>query len=461
MPFRNREEAGRALARAVAGYRGQDVVVLGLPRGGVPVAAEVAAALGVPLDVLVVRKLGVPGIPELAMGAVGEGGVRVLNDEVVARCGITPAALTSVETVARDEVAERAVGFRRGGARQRLAGRVALVVDDGAATGATARAACQVARAEGARAVVLALPVASPEALRRLSRVAEVVCLEAPPDFVAVGEAYADFRQVSDEQVMALLEAARAPVSAEVPGDPFVQDVEVDVGGARLGGHLVVPPRARGLVIFAHGSGSSRHSPRNRHVAGVLNDAGLGTLLADLLTLEEQSDRSMVFDVQLLSDRLLGLTAWARTHPACDQLSFGYFGASTGGPALAGPGGRLARRASRPRRPAAGAGVDPDAAHRRGARRDGAEAQPAVAQLPVRRRRAGRGERRHAPLRGAGGARPGRRAGPGVVRPLPQPGGGTVGPGGAPAGLLSVATTITRRRRTGSSPTRRTGRWPR
>lgn len=330
MPFRNREEAGRALARAVAGYRGQDVVVLGLPRGGVPVAAEVAAALGVPLDVLVVRKLGVPGIPELAMGAVGEGGVRVLNDEVVARCGITPAALTSVETVARDEVAERAVGFRRGGARQRLAGRVALVVDDGAATGATARAACQVARAEGARAVVLALPVASPEALRRLSRVAEVVCLEAPPDFVAVGEAYADFRQVSDEQVMALLEAARAPVSAEVPGDPFVQDVEVDVGGARLGGHLVVPPRARGLVIFAHGSGSSRHSPRNRHVAGVLNDAGLGTLLADLLTLEEQSDRSMVFDVQLLSDRLLGLTAWARTHPACDQLSFGYFGASTG-----------------------------------------------------------------------------------------------------------------------------------
>ena len=331
MSFRNREEAGRALARAVAGYRGRDVVVLGLPRGGVPVAAEVAEALHAPLDVLVVRKLGVPGIPELAMGAVGEGGVRVFNDEVVGRCGITPDVLASVETVAREEVVERAVRFRRGGQRQRLAGRVALVVDDGAATGATARAACQVARAEGARTVVLALPVASPEALRRLAKVAEVVCLEAPPDFLAVGEAYADFRQVSDEQVEALLEAARQPDPAtHASADPFVEDVEVDVEGARLAGHLVVPERATGLVVFAHGSGSSRHSPRNRHVAGMLNETGLATLLADLLGPDEQSDRAMVFDVQMLSDRLLGLTAWARTHPDCGALPLGYFGASTG-----------------------------------------------------------------------------------------------------------------------------------
>ncbi|HET8560406.1 MAG TPA: phosphoribosyltransferase family protein [Marmoricola sp.] len=333
MPFRNREEAGRLLARAVAGYRGKDVVVLGLPRGGVPVAAEVAQALEAPLDVLVVRKLGVPGMPELALGAVGEGGIRVLNDEVIARCGITPDVLASVEAAARREVEDRAVRLRSGAHRLRLAGRVALVVDDGAATGATARAACQVARAEGAAKVVLALPVASPEASRRLQRVADVVCLEVPQGFLAVGEAYGDFRQVSDDQVVTLLDRTRRraePASPGPAGSRIEEDVEVPAGEVTLAGHLVVPAGAAGLVVFAHGSGSSRKSPRNRQVAALLNDAGLGTLLVDLLAPDEQADRAMVFDVQLLADRLLALTGWARSHPGCEQLATGYFGASTG-----------------------------------------------------------------------------------------------------------------------------------
>ena len=331
MPFRNREEAGRLLARALTGYRDQDVVVLGLPRGGVPVAAEVAKALGAPLDVLVVRKLGVPGMPELAMGAVGEGGVRVLNDEVIARGGITPDVLGSVEANAKAEVKDRAVRLRRGGHRIRLAGRIALIVDDGAATGATARAACQVAHAEGASRVVLALPVASPEAVRRLERVAEVICLGAPAGFLAVGEAYRDFRQVSDDEVVALLARARPrPASTSAGSERLEEDVEVPVGDVTLSGHLAVPAGATGLVVFAHGSGSSRKSPRNRQVAAMLNDAGLGTLLADLLAPPEQSDRAMVFDVQMLADRLLGLTDWVRGHPGCEDLSIGYFGASTG-----------------------------------------------------------------------------------------------------------------------------------
>jgi putative phosphoribosyl transferase len=210
--FADRADAGRHLASALADYRGRDVVVLGLPRGGVPVAFEVAEALDAPLDVLVVRKLGVPYQPELAFGAIGEGpdgGVRVLNDTVLRRTGLSPEDIAAVDAAQRTELRRRVELYRGGKPALPLAGRVALIVDDGFATGATARAAALVARAQGAESVILAAPIGAPDTIASLREVAdEVVCLGAPRDFAAVGQGYDDFGQTSDEQVCILLGAA-------------------------------------------------------------------------------------------------------------------------------------------------------------------------------------------------------------------------------------------------------------
>ena len=244
--------------------------------------------LDAPLDVIVVRKLGVPFQPELAMGAVGEGGALVVNER-----GAAPGARHRgrVRRGGERGSARRSSGGRCGsggtGRGWRWTGRTALVVDDGIATGSTARAACQVARAQGAARVVLAVPVCSPDTARALrGEVDELVCLETPRWFFAVGQCYTDFRPTSDDEVTALLgQAARRVPTAAAVGDRPASDersrrvvdeeVEVTAGRARLAGHLTVPADARGVVVFAHGSGSSRHSPRNRYVADVLQQAGL------------------------------------------------------------------------------------------------------------------------------------------------------------------------------------------
>jgi putative phosphoribosyl transferase len=210
MRFRDRVDAGRRLARTVRFARDEDVVVLGLPRGGVPVAAEVARALGAPLDVILVRKLGVPDQPELAMGAVGEGDVLVLNEDVVRKVQPSAAELAELEQQARRELERRASRFRGGRPPLVPAGRTAVLVDDGIATGATARAACRVATAQGAARVVLAVPVCSSGTAAELrSEVDELVCLQTPRQFLGVGEFYADFRQTTDDEVADLLAALR------------------------------------------------------------------------------------------------------------------------------------------------------------------------------------------------------------------------------------------------------------
>ncbi|MGZ6895955.1 MAG: phosphoribosyltransferase family protein [Acidimicrobiia bacterium] len=342
MEFLDRVDAGQRLGRRLAFLKGKDVVVLGLPRGGVPVAREVADVLGAPLDVIVVRKLGVPFQPELAMGAVGEDGVVIVNDEIVRMAGVGEAELAEVEARERAELERRVRRFRGGRPKVSLAGRIALVVDDGIATGSTARAACQVARAHGAHRVVLAVPVASPGWERKIGRDAdELVALVTPEPFYAVGQFYADFSQTTDDEVVACLEApvgdrdadvvTRAAVAVDDPPDRD-DEVIVTAGSVRLAGHLTVPEGAtgNGIVLFAHGSGSSRHSPRNRFVAEVLHRGGLGTLLFDLLTPEEERDRANVFDIELLAERLLAATAWLRAEPEARNAPIGYFGASTG-----------------------------------------------------------------------------------------------------------------------------------
>ena len=210
MVFLDRDDAGRMLGNRVRGLSLTDPVVLALPRGGVPVGYRVALALAAPLDVIVVRKLGVPFQPELAMGAIGEDSVRVLDAEVVEACGIGVEEISAIEARERLEVLSRARRYRAAAPRVPLEGRTAVVVDDGMATGSTARAACLVARAQGAAVVVMAVPVASTHAVRRLGDATDwVVALEQPEPFFAVGQWYLRFGQTSDAEVLRLLSEAR------------------------------------------------------------------------------------------------------------------------------------------------------------------------------------------------------------------------------------------------------------
>jgi putative phosphoribosyl transferase len=364
--FADRAEAGRALAALLVHLRGDPVVVLGLPRGGVPVAHEVALALDAPLDVVIVRKLGVPAQPELGMGAVGEDGVLVINREVVWQAGVPAAEVAAAREREQAEVAARAARYRASRPREPLAGRVAVIVDDGIATGATARAACQVARAQGAVKVVLAVPVAPPGWDERIGGVAdELVCAHVAPQFRSVGQFYADFTQTTDDEVVACLRRESGKTAPAVPAAPAAPrgwggEVAPVAGETRLAGYLTVPGDAKGIVLFAHGSGSGRNSPRNQYVAGVLQEAGLGTLLFDLLTPEEEPDRANVFNIGLLGRRLTEVTGWLRAQPGAGGAAIGYFGASTGAAAAlwaaAEPGANVAAVVSRGGRPDLAAG---------------------------------------------------------------------------------------------------------
>ena len=206
--FRNRVDAGRHLAEVVrgAGIGGDGLVVLGLPRGGVPVADEVRRALGAPLDVIVVRKLGVPFQPELAMGAIGEDGVRVDNEGVVESIALDAFDIDAIEQRERVELDRRARRYRGSRPRLDLRGRCVVIVDDGIATGSSARAACQVARAHGASRLVLAVPVAPKAAVSALHDVCDdILCVAVPEPFYAVGEWYDDFSPTSEDEVVELL----------------------------------------------------------------------------------------------------------------------------------------------------------------------------------------------------------------------------------------------------------------
>ena len=207
--FRNRTDAGRQLGTRLAAYAGRpDLIVLGLPRGGVPVAAEVGRVLEVPYDVLMVRKLGVPGHEELAMGAIAEGGISVLNLELIRSLSISNALVEQVSAREQTELARRARIFRGARLPPRVTGQTVILIDDGLATGASMEAAILALRAQEAARIVVAVPVGARETCARLSRVAdEVVSVEMPEPFYAVGAWYDDFSQMTDDEVATHLAA--------------------------------------------------------------------------------------------------------------------------------------------------------------------------------------------------------------------------------------------------------------
>ncbi len=308
--------------------------MLALPRGGVPVAVEVARALDAPLDLLTVRKLGAPHDPELGIGAVAEDGTAVVDTVLAQRLGMTQDDFDRILDGELRELRRRIERFRDGRPPLDVSGRTVILVDDGLATGLSDLAAVRALRRRGAGRIVVAVPVGSRDAVAMLREAAdEVVCHTIPADLIGVGRWYRDFSQVSDDEVLALLAEAGVPVPPPAGDPPSVEpagQVTIDLGAVRLYGDLAIPPEAQGLVIFAHGSGSSRLSPRNRMVARQLEDAGLATLLFDLLAEHEEGRRDLVFDIPLLASRLEAVTRWAQGRPSTRRLPIGYFGASTG-----------------------------------------------------------------------------------------------------------------------------------
>jgi putative phosphoribosyl transferase len=292
----------------------------------VPIGRIIADRLDGELDIVLVRKIGAPDNPEYAIGAIDETGAILRSDD--------SDFFDVDESYLKREAAEQLAAIR---ARRKMysldhaaidpAGRIVVVVDDGLATGATMRAALLAVRARKPSRLVCAIPVASPRGLVSVADVVDnLVYLSAPEYFRAVGQFYESFPAVEDSEVVSLLRqsTSRSPASA------VSEDIRISADGLLLDGNLQVPEKACGLVIFAHGSGSSRNSPRNRQVAQTMNKNGLATLLFDLLGEDEARDVSARFDIPRLTTRLDAAMQWAMHHPQTQALPIGLFGASTG-----------------------------------------------------------------------------------------------------------------------------------
>ncbi len=332
--FKDRRHAGKSLAEHIklTDLEKMNTIVLALPRGGVPIAFEVAQALNCPLDVLVVRKIGHPRNSEYGIGAITEDGSYWLDPEASVS-HITSLVVDSIIANEKKEL-ERRIAKYRDHDLPSLIGKNVVLVDDGLATGVTAKVASRYLRSLGAKKIILAVPVCAADSAKKLRQeVDQFICINEPRYFLGVGEFYAKFDQTTDEEVLELLEQSRGPqiIEVEIP----------NVGDVFTKGTLALPKHPKAIVIFAHGSGSSRFSPRNMEVASILNRAGIATLLFDLLTEEEAQDRHNVFDIPFLGIRLISATKWLRQQEIAKNLAIGYFGASTGGGAALWAAGEL------------------------------------------------------------------------------------------------------------------------
>lgn len=351
MAFHDRKEAGQQLASLLLRYQSERPLVLALPRGGVPVACEVAQALGAQLDMLIVRKIGAPQLPEYAIGAIVEGGTVHVDPGAFAETGTDEEEFAFLAEKEATELARRVRLYRGDRPFPAVRGRTVIVVDDGIATGCTALAAVRAVHELRPRRVVLATPVVAAQTVPVLrGEVDELVYVEAPETFVAVGLWYERFEQTTDGEVLWLLNRAHcllaeSEVASRERGDPVVdppadppgemeREVEIAVGERSILANLTVPPDARGVVLFARGSGSSRFSPRNRYVARRLREEGLATLLLDLLTPEEEMEDEVSsrlrFDIGFLAARVARATRFLLEDELTRELRVGLLGSSVG-----------------------------------------------------------------------------------------------------------------------------------
>lgn len=333
MTFQDRAEAGRKLAEALAPIVKPPCVVAGIPRGGVAVALPIVERFHVPLTVVYARKLTAPVAPEFAFGAIDEDGHTIVNAPSVAMLELSPAEVEQAKARVAKEIRRRMATYGVPALERYLPGAAVVLVDDGLATGLTMRAALEYARRHGAREVIVAVPCASTSAAHEFERTADrFVSLLVDPDFMAVGEYYRDFSPVSDDEVIAMLAAASRPAGREpgVAGDARV--TFQNSRGLALAGRLLVP-EAAGLhpaVVFAHGWGSGKDSPRNRAAAEALRKAGFTTLLFDFTghgesegTPEDSTLEQQVDDLTAAVDTLEGLDV-------VDRRRLGVVGASSG-----------------------------------------------------------------------------------------------------------------------------------
>jgi putative phosphoribosyl transferase len=314
-------------------------VILGMPRGGVPVARVVADELGAPLDVIVARKLGVPGLDEVSLGAIAEGWSGVVEDSVRWFIGVPRDVVATIVKRERVEVQRRVYAYRGGQPLPDVRGQTVVVVDDGLASGATMRAAARALRTHRPARVIAAVPVASPDHCADVAaEVDEFVVLATPDPFEMVSTWYDAFSAVDDQRVVTLLGRSAAPIG-EAVATPEEREVVIPIrarGGmvADVGTPNDGSTRPRGLVILAHGGGSSRMSYRNRYLAGRLRTAGWATLRVDLMTEVERdvddATADLRFDVDLISTRLQTATEWAASTGAPGAGRIVLFGASTG-----------------------------------------------------------------------------------------------------------------------------------
>lgn len=360
--FNNRQEAGAALAAALMSYKGaKNTLVIGLARGGIVVAAEIAKMLSLPLNVAAPRKIGAPGNPELALGSIMENGEGIFNHSIIRLLGVSRDYLDQEIKKEQARAQQRLALYRPYATSPSISRQTVILVDDGMATGSTMLATIKAMREAQAAKVVVAIPVASTEALALAKEAAdEVVCLLSREDFIGVGMYYRHFDQTPDEEVIRLLKEAHSEKKAI-----FEKGLSIPLSQGRLIGDLIIPQEAEGIVLFAHGSGSGRLSPRNQFVARYLQEKGLATLLVDLLTIEEERTDALTgelrFNIPLLTERLSEITKWILTDKRTHHLAIGYFGASTGAAAAlmagADQGEKIAAIVSRGGRPDLAASV--------------------------------------------------------------------------------------------------------